>query len=262
MANDPINAFRVEKAALDLLEEYGIEQRGFEIEDLAAAENLEIRRGVIRNVEAWLLRKPGGGGIIRLREDIAETGRVRFSVGHELGHWKMHPALSQGFLCTTKDFSDYVRSPPEIEANLFAANLLMPRKWIPPEVFRIDPAFAIPSDLAHDFRTTLTASTRRYVELSKHAVVLVFSRGGIVEWSLKSPAAKPLFIERDVPLPDYCLTRECLANGASSKAPESIEPEIWFPNWRFDDDSEVFEDVRISTTYGWAMTMLWVPELG
>ncbi len=110
--------------------------------------------------------------------------------------------------------------------------------------------------------TTLTAATRRYVELSKHAVALVFSRTGIIEWALKSDAAKPLFFEKGALIPDHSLTRECLVKGASAKAPESVEPATWFPNWSFDDDSEVFEDVRISTTYGWAMTMLWVPELG
>lgn len=71
-----------------------------------------------------------------------------------------------------------------------------------------------------------------------------------------------VFIERGAPLPDYCITRECLAKGTSAKAPESIDAATWFPNWHFQDDSEVFEDVRISTNYGWAMTMLWVPELG
>ena len=260
MGSDQINVFQVERAAIGLLERYGINQPGFDIEDLAAAEEIEIRRGGLRNVDAWLLRKPSGGGIIRLRDDMVEKVRERFSIGHELGHWTLHPSLSQGFLCTAANFRDYTASREEAEANMFAANLLMPRAWVRPERLREDPSFAVISSLAAEFETTLTASSRRYIELVKHPVVLVYSRNGTVQWSLKSSSAKPLFVERKVALPANSLTAECLESGKTA-GPEKIDPATWFPNWEWSDDSELFEDVRVSSEYEWALTLLWVPEL-
>jgi Zn-dependent peptidase ImmA (M78 family) len=261
MPNERISDIRIERVALELLDQYSITDPGFDIEDLAEAERLEVRRGELKNIDAWLVRKPGGGGIIRLREDTPEAGRVRFSIAHEIGHWLLHPGLSQGFLCTAADMVDYARSPEEAEANRFAANLLMPKSWIPAATWKKDPEFNVTAGLAKDFKTTLTAATRRYVELATHAVVLVFSQNGTIHWSLKSPRAKSLFLERAVSVPANSLTRECIDQGENAGAGQ-VEPDAWFPDWHFDDDSEVFEDVRISTTYGWAMTILWVPELG
>ena len=102
MANERISDIRIERVALELLDQYSITDPGFEIEDLAEAEGLEVRRGELKNIDAWLVRKPEGGGIIRLRDDTPEAGRVRFSIAHEIGHWFLHPRLSQGFLflCT------------------------------------------------------------------------------------------------------------------------------------------------------------------
>lgn len=255
-----INIFRVEKAALDLLTRYGIRRPGFDIEDLAEAEGIRVRRGGLKNVDAWLVRNPDGGGVIRLKEDMVEPGRIRFSIGHELGHWSLHPKLSQGFLCTATDFSDYVKSQEEAEANVFSANLLMPRPWLQPELWRADPSFAGVSAMAREFGTTLTAAARRFTELSKHGVALVFSTGGRIQWAVKSKSAQALYLAGD--LPEFSRTRECLKSGKSLAEPEDVEPSDWFPTWNFDRDSELFEDVRLSPQYGWAITLLWLPELG
>jgi hypothetical protein len=260
MANERISAIRIEREALELLDTYSITEPGFDVEDLAAAERLEVRRGELENIDAWLLRLPGGGGIIRVK-DSPESGRFRFSVAHELGHWRMHPALSQGFLCTAADMVDYSRTTEEIEANLFAIDLLMPKPWIPKEVFRRDPDFSVVENLARDFRATLTAATRRYVELATHAVVMVFSQDGIVQWTVRSQRARPLFVEHGMPVPAGSLTKECIDNQRNA-GPEQVDPAEWFPSRRFSRDSELFEDVRISKTYCWALTLLWVPEFG
>jgi hypothetical protein len=261
MPTEVRNTFRVEKAALDLLARYGITKPSFDIEDVAAAEGIRVRRGSLHHVDAWLVRTRGGGGIIRIRDDMVEPGRIRFSIGHELGHWEMHPNLSQGFLCTASDFTDYARSSYEAEANLFSANLLMPRPWMHPELWKTDPSFVVVSAMAKEFGTTLTAASRRFVELSRHAVALVFSRDGQIQWSIKSPSAQALYIANGAELPKFCFTRECLEEGTTPSKPDDVDPHEWFPSWRFRKDSELFEDVRVSTNYGWALTLLWLPEL-
>lgn len=262
MPTEGINTIRIEKAALDLLARYGIDKPGFEIEDLAAAEGLTVRRGPLPSAAAWLVRSPGGGGIIRVKDDMKEVGRFRFSVGHELGHWILHPSISQTFICTASDLTDYAKSIPEAEANLFSANLLMPSPWIRSELQKVDPTFAKVAEITNEFGTTLTAASWRFVELSKHAVMLVFSTGGRIRWSVKSKAAKPLFVRWGDELPEHSVTKEMIAKGKNPSTVENIDPNIWFPSWRCDKDSELFEDVRVSSNYGWALTLLWMPEIG
>jgi Zn-dependent peptidase ImmA (M78 family) len=258
MADERVNSIRIEHQALELLDRYAISGPGFDIEDLAAAEGLLVRRGGLKNIEAWLIRHANGTGTIRIRDDDAEEGRIRFSIGHEIGHWRLHPTLSQGFLCTAADLVDYTRSTEEIEANLFAASLLVPRTWVPDAVWRVDPDFELISKLAKDFRITLTAATRRYTELAKHPVLMVFSKAGKIEWTLKSQRARSLYIERATTLPIGSLSRECWEQKRTGKL-EQVDAAAWFPDRDFGRDFEVFEDTRVSQRYGSALTLLWVP---
>ena len=261
MRNSEINFLRIEKCALDLLDLYGIESPNYEIKDLCAAEGLKVKVGALSNIDAWLVRTGPNKGIIRLNNSIVENGRTRFSIAHELGHWKLHPKISQGFLCTTNDLTDYVNNKEEIEANNFAANLLMPKKWIRQETWKCDPSFDIISKLAKEFSMTLTASSRRYVELSKRGIVLVFSKNGIVQWILKSQKAKYLYIDYVGEIPKYSITMDCFQNGTYFCEMDRLDPSIWFKDRQFSRDSELFEEARVSRKYGWALTLLWIPEL-
>lgn len=260
MPTNEVNSIRIESATLGLLARYGITEPGFDIEDIAEAEGVQIRRRSLTNADAWLVRGASQKGLICLNDSIPETGRIRFTIAHELGHWNLHPNLSQWFLCTATDFTDYSRSREEAEANIFAANLLMPRQWLGSENWRADPSFEVISNMARDFQTTLTAASRRFVELSKNGVVLVFSRDGRIQWVVKSTSAKKMYFDGE--LPAHSLTRECLASGNKPASPEQVDPKDWLPTWNFSGDSEMFEDVRISPKYGWALTLLWLPELG
>ena len=61
---------------------------------------------------------------------MTEVGRRRFGIGHELGHWELHLDLSQGWLCSSHNIHAYRGSAAEIEANVFAAALLMPLEML------------------------------------------------------------------------------------------------------------------------------------
>ena len=63
------------------------------------------------------------------------ANRHRFSIAHELGHYFMHRALSPVFVDSTKVFFRDARASEgtnrqEIEANAFAAELLMPEEEV------------------------------------------------------------------------------------------------------------------------------------
>src|SRR5690349_4433632 len=108
-----------------LLTKYSIEEPGFDVVTLANAMGIVVREGGLENADAWLFRRQDGKGVLRISDRVGSRARRRFSIAHELGHWEMHPDLKQGRYCTESDLIDYVRSREEVEANCFAASLLM-----------------------------------------------------------------------------------------------------------------------------------------
>jgi IrrE N-terminal-like domain len=114
--------------------------------------------------------------LIRVKEDILEPGRKRFAIAHDMGHWLLHKNVSQVLACTSEDMvAKYKASAPEIEANYFAAELLMPEKLFAPRIDRASLSVRLIKDLAADFQTTLTATAIR-LRLSRAPPVRVVPR--------------------------------------------------------------------------------------
>jgi hypothetical protein len=137
----------------------------------------------------------------------------------------------------------------------------MPKFLIPSHVFKKDPCFDFITSLASEFGTSLTAATRRYVELSNQPIVLVASTKGRVTWIARSKAAidSYYFVKPGDDLPMNCHTTEVVRSKSTTATSEVLEPQIWFPELNFDDEVELFEHVKYSDTYDTALTLLWIP---
>ncbi len=89
--------------------------------------------------------------------------RQRFTAAHELGHWELRhyqeedlPPDSQGFEGAYESGAGWEgRSAIEIEANAFAAELLMPGNWLKREVRPLKPGRA--DVLAAEYRVSRQA---------------------------------------------------------------------------------------------------------
>lgn len=80
--------------------------------------------------------------VIRLSEGLLEQeGRLSFTMGHEIGHWQLHRPLYEmekvtvGWIGPKIAMPDFVcrssrKSPAEIQADKFAARLLMPERFV------------------------------------------------------------------------------------------------------------------------------------
>ena len=118
-------------------------------------------------------------------------GRVRFSVAHELGHFYL-PGHRERLLNGEShgSHSDFVsKKEREGEADRFAARLLMPRELFEEEVRRRD-SFCTLTDLQYlagnVFRTSLTSTILRYVELNFEPCCVVLAESGVIAWSRAS----------------------------------------------------------------------------
>jgi len=117
--------------------------------------------------------------------------RTRFSIAHELGHYfldahqaylrrtgKSHP--SRGEFLSDRNI--------ETEADAFAAGLLMPASLLGPRVNDGEMCFADIQAWAGDFKTSVTSTARRAVELSDFPCALIGVREGRVAFSFQSQA--------------------------------------------------------------------------
>jgi hypothetical protein len=82
--------------------------------------------------------------------------------------------------------------PYELEADNFAAGLLMPAGRCKRLIARGDPSLAAIESLASDCRTSLTATAIRFAELTDDAVAVIISTGNTIDYCLLSEAMKSL----------------------------------------------------------------------
>ena len=145
---------------------------------------VEVRGGGLKGAEARLIRM-GDRGIVRVKDMMLDSGRSRFAISHELGHWLIH-TQSQGFTCSASDLRDYKERPEEAEANIFASNLLMPTSFVQGFIASRDVSMKTASEMASDFNVSLTAASIRMMQFSKFDCVLVFSQERQVCWWLSN----------------------------------------------------------------------------
>lgn len=101
-----------------------------DVHAIAQANNIRVRSVALEDSVSGLLVVKDGYGIIGVNERH-HPNRQRFSLAHELGHYLLHRDTSNVFLDAAPIFFRDERSSDgsereEIEANAFAAALLMP----------------------------------------------------------------------------------------------------------------------------------------
>lgn len=231
------------------------------LEDISMDRGVLVREGQLNGAEAYLIRKERKG-IIRVRDDIPETGRKRFAIAHELGHWEMHGDESQAKFCTEEDISGYQGSPMEIEANCFASELLIPTRIAGKSFGSVEPSLEAVKDLASTYGTSLTAAAVRFVQLSKEDCLVVFSKDGIVQWWRKGREFSSIpGIERHHPLHPESEACEVLSGRRGSARMVRVPTEAWFPWAGNRRGLEVYEQSVQLGRYPTILTFLWIIPL-
>jgi len=164
------------RRAQQLLAEGGVDGAPVPLERLA-----ELCRATIRyepfdgEVSGMVHCRPGGGGVIGVNSEHSKT-RQRFTIAHELGHLLLH--ADEEFhidekrpLARRDAVSSQATDPREIEANQFAAELLMPAALVRSSVESLieeDPEVSVEEaidELARAYRVSTVAMTYRLTNL-------------------------------------------------------------------------------------------------
>ena len=167
-------------------------------------------------------------------------GRVRFSLAHELGHFYL-PAHRERLLSgighnSKSDFRS--RHPAEIEADEFAADLLMPMELFRAQLDSFRGGFCTLDNLAtlaERLGTSLTSTALRYCESDREPCTIFFSTNGVMHLGRASQDMQLLgmyFCETNNPPPAGSKTAELWAELYAGAQPGKIEgrvpAEVWF----------------------------------
>ena len=157
-------------------------------------------------VSGMLLRYGDVFGIL-YATDIPIEGFQRFSVAHELGHYflagHVDHLLKEGAHTSRAGFVS--ADPYELEADNFAAGLLMPAGLCKRLISHHDLGLAAIEALAGECKTSLTAAAIRFAELTDGAVAVIVSTGRTIDYCILSEVMKSLpqlrWVRKGLPVP-------------------------------------------------------------
>lgn len=187
--------------------------------------------------------------------NIDNEGFQRFSVAHELGHYFLESHVEK-ILIDDKHYSDAgfnSNCQYELEADHFAANLLMPEFLFKPEAEKLKPGLQTIKTMADICRTSLISTAIRYAQLTDYIVAIIVSTEGIVDYCFMSEAMKLLpdlrWISKGDQVPHATVTSQLRS--------ESAEDEIYLSDW-FDGNRSILarEETINLGNYGKVLTIL------
>ncbi len=126
---------RAVRAAHEVLKTTGIKEPPVPVFEIARELGVTLRIGPLpKDLSGFLIREKGK--IVLGVNSLHPRQRQAFTVAHELGHLRLHPDgsfVDHGFSFYFRDArSSKATDPREIQANQFAAELLMPEQFIDP----------------------------------------------------------------------------------------------------------------------------------
>lgn len=198
-----------------------------------ALDIVKIRQEPLTNLEGVLLTDPQRSNGAILVNARSSPERRRFSVGHELGHFLIsshRPLGEEGFRCSSGDMAgnqeaSALQRRQESEANSFAINLLAPlhlsRKYL-----TRSPDLEHALAMAADLELSKEAAARRYVELHREDLAVIFGRQGRVLYWAASQAFPALAPQKDIQIPTGMAN--CRIGEVSEM--EDAEPTDWLRN--------------------------------
>jgi Zn-dependent peptidase ImmA (M78 family) len=128
---------RILQNVVQLLRQNRIREAPVDVEAIASSLGIEVRRAPAEDdMSGFLLRNPDGTAVIGVNA-LHHPNRQRFTIGHEIGHFVLHrydevhvDKVERFVLRLRSGISSTGEDQEEIEANRFAAELLMPMEFL------------------------------------------------------------------------------------------------------------------------------------
>jgi IrrE N-terminal-like domain len=193
----------------------------------------------------------------------------RFSVSHELGHYFL-PGHIDAVLADNDVHESHAgftsSNRYEVEADHFAAGLLMPSELFIPALRRAGTGLAAIESLANSCNTSLLATAIRVIECTKEPMAIVVSTGNKIDYCCMSDAFKEIdgitWLRKSQPVPRTSPTfqfnsdQKKVQRGARTQGTSDVRE--WFSS---DRSIGITEDVVGLGSYGKTLTVLYDIEM-
>lgn len=226
------------------------------------AERLGLR---IREVDsvgfdgALVCDRDAGKGIIAVKATMVESTRKRFTIAHEIGHFIIPTHRGLENICGSKEVESWHKGlkPAELEANEFAAELLLPTGLLRDRFKLSEPSFERITHAARDFDTSLTATTRRYIDLTGLACAIVWSQHGKACWYHRSDSFPFYLTLTDLPT-STSFAGKLFERRAVPSDFNPVAPDAWLSTLDAQQVDLLFEHSLFLQNYNAVLTMLWL----
>ena len=155
---------RIESLAHELLQNNKILEPPVPVESIARASGLQIFMQPLDSDLSGILVRNDDAGVVGVNSNHALV-RQRFTIAHELGHFLLHRgepvhvdrAVQAKFRST---LSSQGTDPEEIEANLFAAELLLPREFLARDLHEVPAVDILDDEFVRDLAKRYNVSAQ------------------------------------------------------------------------------------------------------
>ena len=249
----------VSAVAQGFLKRFG-EDCGLKLRKIANEIGLSVEEVDADNFEGALLRISGvPRGTVVLNGNVREVGRKLFTLAHEIGHYLLPDQQSRAGPCNRNEIAQWSSKlpPAELEANRFAAEILMPETRIA-EVLQKEPQFDLVFRIAEECQTTLTAAAYRYVELSSFRIAMVWSTRGRSIWYKASQEFGRAIELGSLSTETYAY--DCFESHEVPKRLEPVSAKAWLYDSNLKDDAKILEQSIYLPFYTSALSLLYLRE--
>jgi hypothetical protein len=212
----------------EVLDELGItEPQEIDVDAIAWYLGVRVKYRPLDRCEARIVGN-GDQAIITVNSR-ASLRRRRFSVAHELGHWKFH--RGRILVCRSDEIGRSGQNYPEAErvANLYASRLLMPSYILEPIAGAYPKlTFQTISAIADKFDTSITATAIRLVEGGHTPSLLVCHGPKGRKWFTRSPDVPDRWFPQDNLDPESYAFGVLFGNQPNDTTPHKIDADAWF----------------------------------
>jgi Zn-dependent peptidase ImmA (M78 family) len=216
-----------------------------DLEAIAWTLGVRVRYRRLDGCEAQIIGH-GDRAIITV-DDRSRPRRQRFSVAHELGHWRYH--RGRILVCRADEIGQggNARPAPERTADDYAAHLLMPGYLLEP-IARSYPklTFQVVQTIADAFDTSLTATAIRLVE-SRHSPAILTCHGPKGrKWFTRSPDVPDRWFPRDDLDTESFAFGILFGQAQDDRFPRKIGADAWFERWEAERYEVLEQTIRIA----------------
>jgi IrrE N-terminal-like domain len=228
-----------------------------DLNQLAQELRLVVVEADTESFDGALLRSQNGlSGRILVKKTMREDGRKRFTIAHEIGHFVLH--RERQISCFPGDIARWENTAddPERQADNFAAELLMPSPEVVKQIGDASPSFQLIISLADYFGTTLTATGRRYCEVTPYECAMVWSVDGTIRWMHPSSRFRH-WIGIGRALSEGTMARQMLDGDHIPTGMREVPAGEWISDYRLPDGATIWEESRTMPFYKACLTLLW-----